>query len=57
VIWRAFIILDALTLAAYAADVWDERAAWATLAGLSAVLLPLSEIARLLSDLLKELRK
>lgn len=43
-IWRTLAFLDALTLASYAADKWGDRAAWVTLAGLLALLLPLSKI-------------
>lgn len=56
-IWRVFVLFDALTLAAYAFGNWGDRAAWVTLAGLGALLLPLSSIERRLSDILKELRK
>jgi len=43
VIWRALVFLDVLTLAAYASERWGDHAAWAVLAALLAVLLPLSK--------------
>jgi hypothetical protein len=60
VIWRALVFLDALTLASYAADKWGDHAAWATLAGLLALLLPLSKIEKALTkqtDLLTKILK
>lgn len=54
--WRALVLFDVLTVAAYVYRERGETAAWVALAAMAAVLLPLSEIERRLAEILKEMR-
>jgi len=53
--WRALVLFDVLSVAAYVYRMWGETAAWASLAAMGALLLPLGAIERRLAEIAKGL--
>jgi len=54
--WRALVFFDVLTVAAYVYHMWGETAAWASLAAMGALLLPLGAIERRLAEIVKGMK-
>jgi len=55
--WRALVLFNVLSVAAYVYRMWGETAAWASLAVMGALLLPLGAIERRLATIAEGLLK
>ncbi len=54
--WRCLTLVSVLTVASFAYKLWGQDAAWAAVAVLNAIILPLSEIERRLGEIVKRMK-
>lgn len=55
-IWRVLVLVDVLTVAAYVYREWGKIAAYAALAAMMALVLPLGAIERRLAEIAKGMK-